>query len=291
MASAPIARPVELVPPRRQVLWRWPAVVNFVLGGLGGGLYVAAVVAAGFRPSFLVTVASWTGPVLVLAGFAAIATEAGRPLRGPRVLARARTSWMSRELWLGAAFVALVAADLLAPSALGRILAAGAAVGLGLAQGYILRGARGVTAWDVPFMPVVFLGSALVSGTGLYVLIAVATGHPPRLHVLIVTLVLLAAGLFVWGRYLSWSPDSAFERAVAPLTERRAALIIARGGYLVPFALVALAAGLPQVSPPALGLAGGLMVAAQAYAKARLILAAGQFRPITLAVRTHRRSA
>jgi hypothetical protein len=38
----------------------------------------------------------------VLAGFAAVAGEAGRPLRGPRVLWKVRTSWMSRELWIGA---------------------------------------------------------------------------------------------------------------------------------------------------------------------------------------------
>src|SRR6266496_1975910 len=59
-----MTRPVELIPSRRQALWGWPAVLNFVLGGLGAGLYVTAVVAAGFGRSPAVTVASWLGPTL-----------------------------------------------------------------------------------------------------------------------------------------------------------------------------------------------------------------------------------
>ena len=54
----------------------------------------------------------------------AAAAEAGRPLRGPRVLARLATSWMSRELLAGAAFAVLGAAEFVVPGPAPRLLAA-----------------------------------------------------------------------------------------------------------------------------------------------------------------------
>jgi len=144
-AATVVDEPSVLLPPVTQRLWGWPAVVNFAAGGLGAGLYLAAALAAGFAASPALRIAAWLGPALVLAGFVAVATEAGRPLRGPRVLARARTSWMSRELWLGGAFVVLAAPEwtgLAGPGS--RAAAALAAAALALAQGWILRHARGV---------------------------------------------------------------------------------------------------------------------------------------------------
>ena len=292
MATAATTRPVELIPPQQQRLWGWPAVLNFFLGGLGAGLYVVAVAAAGFERSPAVAVASWLGPALVLAGFAAVATEAGRPFRGPRVLWRVRTSWMSRELWIGGAFVLFAAADLLFPLRLHRVQALVAALLLALAQGFIVRRARGVTAWDVSIMPLLFVLSALVSGGGLYLLIAVGGGRAPGALLLGAVLILVVAGLLAWMRYLTWSSEPSFVQAVEPLTHGRASLVIVRGGYLAPFVLAALAAAVPIVAVPALVLAGLLLIGGQLCAKARLILAAGQLRPITLrGVRVERRSA
>ncbi len=292
MATMEMTRPVELIPPRRQTLWGWPAVLNFALGGLGAGLYVVAVLAAGFGQSPAVTLASWLGPALVLAGFAAVATEAGRPFRGPRVLARVRTSWMSRELWIGGAFVLLAAADLTFPLRLHRVQAVVAALLLALAQGFILRRARGITAWDVSLMPFLFLISALLSGSGLYLMIEVAAGRLPGAPLVSVVLVLLGAGLAAWVWYLRWSSEPAFVQAVGSLGQGRAALLIVGGGYVAPFVLAALAVGLPRLALPALPVAGALMIGAQLYAKALLILTAGRFRPITLAaLRVQRRSS
>ena len=282
MDTIQMTRPVELIPARRQALWGWPAVLNFALGGLGAGLYVVAVVASGFGRSPAVTATSWLGPLLVLAGFVAVATEAGRPFRGPRVLTRLHTSWMSRELGIGAAFVLFVATDLAFPLRLHRGLATLAALALVLAQGFIVRRARGVTAWDVPLMPVLFLLSALISGIGLYLVIEVISGRHPDGAVQGGVLVLLAAGLAVWTRYLRWSGAAAFVDAVAPLAKGRGGRLIAGGGYTAPLALTALAVLLPALAPLALLTAGALMVGAQFHTKAQLILAAGQFRPITL---------
>ena len=289
MATAMRLPRTEMLPAQRQALWGWPAVVNFALGGLGAGWYVVALLANGFERLPGVTVASWAAPALVLAGFAAVAAEAGRPLRGPRVLARLRTSWMSRELLIGIAFVLLVAADLAFPLRLHRVQAMVAAILLALAQGFIVRRARGVTAWDVPIMPPLFLLSALVSGAGTYLLVEVVTRRPPPPGLVGALLALVVVAFVMWARYLVWTSEDSYARAVAPLREGRSALVIDGVGYGLPllFGLVALAA--PAVAGPALGFAGALLIAGQVYAKVRLILAAGQLRPITLAIVPSRR--
>jgi formate-dependent nitrite reductase membrane component NrfD len=289
MATGMRAQRMEMIPAQPQALWGWPAVVNFALGGLGAGWYVVAVLAAALERSPGVTAASWAAPVLVLAGFAAVAAEAGRPLRGPRVLARVRTSWMSRELLVGIAFVLLVAADLAFPLRLHRALAVVAAVLLAAAQGFIVRRARGVTAWDVPLVPLLFLLSALLSGAGAYLLVEVVAGRSPLPAVVAAVLMLIVVTYVVWVRYLAWSAETAYRRAVAPLREGRAALVIAGAGYGLPLLLGLLALAAPVVAGPPMGLAGALLVAGQVYAKARLILAAGRLRAITLTIALSKR--
>ena len=178
MRTGEMTPPVELIPARRQSLWGWQAVVNFTLGGIGAGLYGTAVLDGGLRAdSGCGCSASWLAPLFVLAGFAAVAAEAGRPLRGPRVLLE------------GADLVdvarALDRRRLRAPDRRGHRLPAPAATAplalvaavlLALAQGMILRRSRGVAAWDVPMMPWLFLLSAAVSGSGAYMLLEVLVG-------------------------------------------------------------------------------------------------------------------
>jgi len=269
---------VELLPPVSQRLWGWPAVLNFVCGGLGAGLYLVAAVAgspAGAR---------WLGPALVLAGFLAVAAEAGRPLRGPRVLTRVGTSWMSRELWLGGAFVVAALVDL-------RLLAAPAAALLALAQGAILRQARGVPAWAAASMPLVFLSSALLSGTGLWLVLEAAAGRAPGDRGFAAVLVVLIAHMAVWQRYLGSSRDPAFRAATRPLHEGWPRALVLVGGYLGPALLIALALAWPAVAAPVAAAAALGMIASQVAVKASLILQAGQLRPITIPHLAARRNA
>ncbi len=271
---------VDLIPARRQTLWGVPAVANFALGGTGAGLYVAAAIAIRLGSSPSLTIASWLGPALVLAGFVAVSTEAGRPWRGARVLARVATSWMSRELVLGGLFTIFAAAEFIVPSEVQRLAATVAAVGFVLAQGFILRQARGVTAWSVSPMPLVFLQSALVGGAGLMVVLDVALRVPLDGAAIAPIVALLPAAVIVWLAFVTWA-DGAFADATRPLREGGLALAIFGAGYVTPFALFALALALgDHTVAPALG--GLLMVIAQAYAKAVLILRCGQLRPITV---------
>lgn len=273
--------PVTLIPARPQRLWGYPAVANFVASGLGAGFYLATAVVADFQPAPALTLASWLGPVLVLAGFLAVAAEAGRPFRGPRVIRRVGTSWMSRELWLGGAFAGLAAGEFLFPSSGQRLLAVLAGAGLVLAQGAMLRCARGVPAWNTPVMPALFLVSALVSGTGLLTLAEVLTGSTPAGARLFALMALVVGAAVVWLVYLAWPGDEASWTATRALREGRVAAEVLGGGYLAPFALAAIGLAIPEAARIAGALAGALMVTGQVQAKVLMILDAGLLRPIT----------
>jgi DMSO reductase anchor subunit len=273
------SEPVVLIPAMRQRLWGIPAVLNFVLGGLGAGFYAVAALTAGLGPSAALTVASWLGPVLVLAGFVAVATEAGRPLRGPRVLARVRTSWMSRELVLGGAFAVLAAAEWAAPSPPQRALAAAAGLAVVAAQGFILRRARAVIAWDVSVMPLVFVVSALMSGAGLLLAFEPVLGVGST-YALGGTLTLLPLAFVGWLMYLAWSQAPAFQRATRPLRAAPGEML-GVVGYLLPWMLIAVALALPQLAV-AVPAAGVLLVAGQAWSKWLVMLTVAEMRAVTL---------
>ncbi|HEY7362809.1 MAG TPA: DmsC/YnfH family molybdoenzyme membrane anchor subunit [Methylomirabilota bacterium] len=282
MTSLGALAPATLIPAQRQQLWGRLAVANFAGGGLGAGFYLAAAVTADFRAGPSLALASWLGPALVLAGFLAVAAEAGRPLRGPRVLTRIATSWMSRELWAGGAFLMLAPGEFLFPGSGQRLLSALAACTLVLAQGFILRSARAVPAWDPSIMPVVCLVSALVSGTGLLTLVEVVAGGTPSGARLFSLLALASGAGIVWLGYVTWHDDTASLTATRALRQGRAAVEVVLGGYVAPLVLAAIGLAMPEAARAASALAGGLMVVGQAQAKALMILDAGLLRPITV---------
>jgi formate-dependent nitrite reductase membrane component NrfD len=291
MRTREMTPPVELIPARRQLLWGWQAVVNFALGGIGAGLYGTAVLAAGFERTPAVALYSWLAPLLVLAGFAAVAGEAGRPFRGPRVLWKVRTSWMSRELWIGAAFVLLIAADIAFPLRLHRAQALGAAVLLALAQGMILRHSRGIAAWDAPIMPWLFLLSAAVSGSGAYMLLEVVAGRAVAPPVLAASVLLLILAFWAGRVYMGTPAGRAFTEATASLRNGVAGHLVAGLGGALPLGALAVALLAPAAAAPAVALAGLAMVAGQAYVKTELIVRAGLLRPVTVPyLRMSRRS-
>lgn len=271
---------MELIPAVAQRVWGVPAVLNFALGGLGAGFYVAAVLAARLQASPTVAVAAWLGPALVLAGFAAVATEAGRPLRGARVLARVRTSWMSRELVLGGVFAAAALAEWLVPGPGPRATATVAALALVVAQGCILRRATAVPAWDVAVLPLLFVASALVSGAGLVLVAEAVGGGDAGGGVLTGALAVLVLGFVAWLTYVTWSDDPGFARPTAPLRGGPGA-VLGIGGYLLPALAIALALALPPLAPAA-ALGGVLMIAGQVWTKWLLILSVATLRPVTL---------
>jgi formate-dependent nitrite reductase membrane component NrfD len=282
MKNGAMIQPVELMPANRQILWGWPAVANFTLGGVAAGLYGTAVLAAGLERTPAVALCSWLAPLLLLAGFAAVSAEAGRPFRGPRVLWKVRTSWMSRELWLGGAFVLLVAADIAFPLRLYRVHALVAAALLALAQGFILRRSRGIAAWDVPIMPWLFLLSAAVSGSGAYLVLEVLAGRAVARPVVNACALLLIVALWAGHAYVSTRAGHAFGAATASLRDGWPGRVGVGVGAVLPLGALAVALASPAAAAPAAALAGLAMLAGQAWFKAELILRAGLFRPVTV---------
>jgi phenylacetyl-CoA:acceptor oxidoreductase subunit 2 len=271
----------ELIPAERQTLWGRLAVANFFLGGAGAGAYVVGAGLSGLERSPILSVASILGPLLVIAGFLCVAAEAGRPLRGPFVLRKLESSWMSRELWAGGAFVACAAADLVLPWIGFRILAGLAALILVLAQGFILRLARGVAAWDVPPMPVVFLTSGVLGGAGLLGIVSAVAGDwaSARLGWGTAGLILLSGGS--WISYLARPGDSAFRRATAPLRQGLAISGVLGIGHALPLLLLGVGFWFPEFAAGSLALSGVAILTGALHAKAALVLTASQLRPIT----------
>ena len=155
---------IQVVGSERQEAWHWPAVINFTLGGAGAGLYIVASIVG--NPTHRGLAA-----MLVVAGFAVVALEAGRPLRAHHLWRNLRQSWMSREVLAAMIFISVSLLDSYRPSAVLATVSAASATALLLCHGFILYRARALPAWNVPIMPVLFITSGLAAGAGAALLV------------------------------------------------------------------------------------------------------------------------
>ena len=168
----------------RQTFWDVRAAMNFILGGMGSGLAVAAYVVWGLGgmpgaalPWFFAAAAVGMGIGLLF-----VFAEIGRRARFLYVLRRPQSSWMTRETCAVAVFYPAVAADLFWPSpALHAVVALAAAAFL-LCQGRILHAGKGIPTWRHPLVPWMLVASGLYEGAalaalGLAVLLSLAGGH------------------------------------------------------------------------------------------------------------------
>ncbi len=259
-----------ILPAERQKLWGPLAVANFVLGGMGAGAYVMATFLSGFfrLPRLIIVVSI----LLVVLGFLCVSVEAGRPFRGPNVLRKIGSSWMSRELWAGGAFVGLALVDMVAPAFWLRLLSLVAALLFILCQGLILFDARGIPAWNHPLVPVLFLTSGLLTGAAFLAMIDGMAGRSA-----LPTAGLIGLNVFVWVGYLIQPRDRAFRDATRPLRGGMALAGILGLGHVVPLAVLAVGGSAGSLLVSVFALLGGILL------KASLVLRAGQFRPVAFA--------
>lgn len=188
--------------------WDARAALNFILGGSGAGLIVAA--------AFVQPATPWpiaAGMFLIAAGLTAVWLEIGRKLRALHVLFNPFTSWMTRE-----AFAALV----LFPLALGSFLtlkmlpaAAVAALVFLWCQARILRAARGIPAWRAPQVVPLVIATGLAEGAGLAVFFVRSDLAAALLAILLI------------GRAIAWS---AYRAEVKSETLERAGRALQLGG-------------------------------------------------------------
>lgn len=279
---------MEILRPTRQKAWGWPAAVNFILGGMGSGVYLLSLLtlfsSGGGSPPEQAAAFKTVGPALTILGLAALAVEAGRPLRSRYLLSRLKSSWMSRETLTGALFVACALLDRLFPSQLLQLLAAAAAAGFLLSQGFLVYRAGSVIAWNVPLVPLLFFSSGLATGGGVLLLSAVWEGALPGPRALPLVLACMGLDLAVWLLYIFGPRKGAFYRTTRALRSSGSLVLTAGIGHILPallllpaMAVPAAPAGLPGTL---LTLAGLAAVAGGAALKAGIILQAGFLRGI-----------
>lgn len=224
--------------PILQTKWDIRAVGNWVGGGTGTGVIIAATVLT------LSGIDSYNfsliGIVFVAAGLFSVALEIGRPFRSLNVFRHPQTSWMSREAWVALLVLPLGAAAFWYRSEILLLLAALAA-GLYLyCQARILKASRGVPAWRVPQIIPLIISTGLIEGAGVVLLarhiFSPLSSHAALPAFLVMILILLGARALAWRGYYSALKDNAPEGTVAAL--QRVNLPFFLLGDLLPILLI-----------------------------------------------------
>jgi formate-dependent nitrite reductase membrane component NrfD len=177
----------------------------FTLAGIGAGLYLSSslltILIDGIT-SFLSMPISYglLACLITILGFPFVLIEAGRPLRGGLVLLNFQHSWISREIIALAAFLLPAFIDNFLPFWPLRVLSFVGAFTLILCQGFIVYNSRGVTAWNVPIIPILFISSGLSSGCGI-LLLSIRSSLDWQISISM-ALFLVGLNLIVWAFYL-----------------------------------------------------------------------------------------
>ena len=208
--------------------WDARAAANFMLGGAGSGLFVAAALfSPSPRASALLSLA------LVALGLLAVWLEIGRKLRAAHVFFNPFTSWMARESLAAALLFLLGAAFVLSDQPALLYGAAAAAAAFLWCQARILRAAKGIPAWRAPEVVPLIVATGLAEGAGLALLFDAGEAMRTLLALALVVRIL------AWRRYRAAARSKALEPAGAAL--------LWAGGALPLFLL--LAASLPWAAP------------------------------------------
>jgi phenylacetyl-CoA:acceptor oxidoreductase subunit 2 len=147
--------------------WDARAAANFMLGGAGAGLLVAAALA---YPDSRTPVLLALG--MIAAGLGAVWLEIGKRLRAINVFFNPFTSWMTRESFAAVLVFALGAATVWRPQPLLGLAAAVAALAFVFCQGRILHASKGIPAWRAPQVVLLIVSTGLAEGAGIALLFA-----------------------------------------------------------------------------------------------------------------------
>ena len=222
--------------PWLQTSWDWRAAGNFICGGAGTGLLMARALFGGptqaslWSPDWIV----FLGLALVGLGLLCVWLEIGRPLRAINVFFNPKTSWMSREAFVGLLLFPAGLAAMLGVSGWNLITAALALVFL-YCQSRMLPAARGIPAWRSGLFSPLFLLTAGCEGLGIFMLLGLFLTQVSGAAVFSL-LALLLLRLMVWRRYRSGVDASLVARARSALDQAGRTLLL--GGSLLPGVLL-----------------------------------------------------
>ena len=259
--------------PWQQTSWDWRAAGNFIGGGIGTGLILACAV-------FAAPVSAWTSNWLLLlalaligAGLTCVWLEIGRPMRALHVFFNPKTSWMSREAFVG---LLLFPCGLLALLGLKGWIWPTTALALIFlyCQSRMLPAARGIVAWRSGVLIPLMFATGLCEGFGAFVLLGGLHGRVTDSVILCFAATLLARSV-VWYLYHESVQASLVPRARNALDQ--AGHLLNSAGTLLPMLLAAVALALSDgmVQTMLLALAGAGAVLTGANLKYTLITRAG----------------
>jgi DMSO reductase anchor subunit len=177
----------------------WSVILLTTLIGAGQGLFLALVAAQASGRLLLVGLAS--SFALLAAGLAASFFHLGHPERAWRSAAMWRTSWLSREVILLPAFMALVAAHAWTQSPAVAALGIAACLGLFVCTGMIYACLPFLQEWRTPLTIVNF--TLLGGASGLTAAAALAAWLAPALARPLTAAALVVGALAYLGRLAS----------------------------------------------------------------------------------------
>jgi phenylacetyl-CoA:acceptor oxidoreductase subunit 1 len=187
--------------PWHQRHWDWKAAGNFMCGGSGAGLFIAAAIASSFGVSLLPSIPVATA--LMALGLFLVLLKISRPMRFVYVLRQPQRSWMAREAWIAVLFFPLGGLAWWFDSRALVIAAAIAAALFLFSQAMILREAKGIPAWREPTIVPLIVTTGLAEGCGLFVALMATGLSSAHINVYATVVVILAASrAAVWSRYL-----------------------------------------------------------------------------------------
>jgi phenylacetyl-CoA:acceptor oxidoreductase subunit 2 len=247
--------------------WDWRAAGNFVFGGAGSGLLVAAALVLPLGPAR--TVSLPLGLALVGLGLFCVWLEIGRPLRALHVFFNPQTSWMTREAFAGVALFGITTYAFFSPGFLAEVAFGVAALAYCWCQGRILKASKGIPAWREPGIVPFIMATALTEGAALAAVLALAYGRQTKLIYGLLAAALLARAA-AWVFYsakvipvLTGSPRAALEN-VTP--------VLLWFGTFGALALVAAASALPQAYALPLALVAALAAIGAGWQAKRTIV-------------------
>ena len=232
----------DIVPAEKQKVWKWPAAANFVLSGAGSGLYVMTcllfLLSQKTAPRGPLVFSDITAVIFVMIGFFFVSLELGRLASARYSLRRVSSSWISREVLFGGVFVASAGGNLVFGSKTFGVAAALAAAGILVSQGFILKAARSVTAWNVRWMPALILVSGLHSGYGLSLVIH-AAAPVTSVTYMVVGIALNLINLILWGISVT-SATVETNPAARSLGSHKFRIVTLGLGHITPLLLITL---------------------------------------------------
>ncbi len=160
--------------------WGTLAVLDFFLAGGGAGAFLMGLLLDVY-PAVII------GVIGVALGAIALLADLGRPERFWRALSHPGTSWISRGALLVGVFMVFAVIHILLTianpgtnDAAIKVIAGIAAVGVMAYTGFLLSFSPAIPAWHSTLLPVMFIGSSLITGMGAILVVGALADRLPN---------------------------------------------------------------------------------------------------------------